>query len=258
MYLAYMDESGNTGRTVDQSQPIHLIGCLLVEDVQVRPFEDALAVAASKHFGAAAMAPRFEFHGAHLLSGKGVFRGIPPAARIAAAKDIIAAAQAHAAAFGYTGVDKLKSHANDHPHRIAFQLMIENLQPWLAAKKSLGLIVADENQEVGQDLIDDFALFKEQYTTWGYKRVSVRNIIDSVHFVQSHNNRIMQACDVMTYLFMRGHHIYRLKQPQYEAASKPKDWYSWLRANITPSETATLALYDEVRKITSFRAKIWP
>src|SRR2546426_11654951 len=39
---------------------------------------------------------------------------------------------------------------------------------------------------------------------FGYKKVQVDKIIDSVHFVQSHNNYLMQLTDVMCYLIRRG------------------------------------------------------
>ena len=254
-----MDESGNTGTRADPDQPIHLIGCLIVEDVRVRPLEDDIAAIAVRHFGEAATQRRFELHGADLYSGNGVFRDFPPPVRIAAAKDAISAIAAHASAFGYAGVNKLKSQAGDHPHRIAFQLVVEGLQPWLKHRGALGLIVADENQEVAQDLIDDFALFKAHYTTWGYRRLPVENIVDSVHFVQSHNNRIIQGCDLLTFFFLKGHRLSEAKADAYNAIPDPKPtWPQWLKANCTRAESATLDVYRDVRQITRFRAKIWP
>lgn len=163
---------------------------------------------------------------------------------------------------GYAGVNKIKSYANDHPHRIAFTLLVERLQVWLKQRDALGLIVADENKEVSQKLIDDFALFKEFATNWGYRRIPVTNIIDSVHFVQSHNNRILQACDVVSYMFMKGYHLRAKKEAEHKAivgsAWTYWDHVSWLKENLSQSEKATLALADKIDRIQIFRAKIWP
>lgn len=147
MYLAYMDEAGNTGTCADPNQPVHMLGCLLVEDAAVRAMEDAIADVGKRHFPQLSLQPGFEFHGAHLYSGKAIFRGVSPDARIKAMRDLVEVTTEHAAAFGYTGVNKVKTFANDHPHRIAFTLMVERVEPWLRTRDSLGLIVADENNE---------------------------------------------------------------------------------------------------------------
>lgn len=254
-----MDESGNTGTKVDPAQPVHLIGCLLVEDVAVRPFEEALDAVAAKHFQLQRQQPRFEFHGKELHDGKGLFKGVPVETRLAAAQEIIDAAQAHATAWGYAGVDKVKSNAADHPHRIAFTLLVEGLQDWLRKQNALGLIIADENHEVSQQLIDDFAIFKEFATKWGYRRVPVTNIVDSVHFVQSHNNRIIQACDVITYIYLKAHRLFIAKRTAFDqSGASEEQWPAWRAQNTTASERATMNLGERIDQITWFRRKIWP
>lgn len=262
MYFAYMDETGNTGTKVDTAQPIHLIGCLIVEDAAVRPFEDALAAIAAAHFPEKSKDPAFEFHGAEMFQGSGIFKGTKPVDRIAAAHAVVDAVNEHVAAFGYAGVDKTKSYANDHPHRIAFTLLVERLQTWLKHRDALGLIIADENKEISQKLIDDFALFKEFATNWGYSRIPVTNIIDSVHFVQSHNNRIMQACDVITYIFMKGRYLHDRKQAEYKGIVGDtwtyRNYLEWFKANQSVAEKATFEIADKINKIQMFRAKIWP
>lgn len=257
-----MDETGNTGTKADPAQPIHLIGCLIIEDAAVRPLEDALSAIAAAYFPDKAKEQAFEFHGAEMFQGSGIFKRTEPANRIKAVHAIVDAVHEHVAAFGYAGVNKIKSYANDHPHRIAFTLLVERLQVWLKQRDALGLIVADENKEVSQKLIDDFALFKEFATNWGYRNIPVTNIIDSVHFVQSHNNRIMQACDVVTYMFMKGYHLRAKKEAEHKAIVGSAWTYwkhvDWLKENLSQSEKATLDLADRINRIQFFRAKIWP
>lgn len=257
-----MDKTGNTGTKVDTAQPIHLIGCLIVEDAAIRPFEDALAAIAAEHFPEKSKDAAFEFHGAEMFQGSGIFKGTKPVDRLAAANAIVDAVKEHVAAFGYAGVDKTKSYANGHPHRIAFTLLVERLQTWLKHRDALGLIIADENKEISQKLIDYFALFKEFATNWGYSRIPVTNIIDSVHFVQSHNNRIMQACDVITYMFMKGRNLHKRKQAEHKAVVGATwtylDHIEWLKTNQSEAEKATFEIASKISKIQLFRAKIWP
>ena len=259
MYLAYMDEAGNTGTRADPDQPVHMLGCLLVEDTAVRALEDEIAGVAAKHFPEVSAKPEFEFHGAHLYGGKGVFRGIAAAARIAAMRELIEATVKHSAAFGYTGVNKVKSYANDHPHRIAFTLMVERLEPWLKTRDTLALIVADENNEIGQNLIADMEWFKQHSTSWGYVHVKVERIIDSVHFVKSHNSRLIQACDVLTFMRLKNHLLSRAKLDAYMALEHPRPLYvDWREQTAKPAEKATMEMGQLINQITSFRAKVWP
>ncbi|MDI1327999.1 MAG: DUF3800 domain-containing protein [Brevundimonas sp.] len=259
MFLAYLDESGNTGARPDPDQPIHLIGCLLVEDSQVRPLEDALAEVVNRRFPLLCRRPGFELHAADLYGGSGWAKGVAPQVRIDTIGEIVDAVSRHSDSFSYFGVDKLRSFANAHPHRIAFQFLVENLEPYLQRKGALGLLVADENHEVSQNLIDDFAIFKEFATTWGYKSVKVQSIIDSVHFVQSHNNRIIQAVDMLTYFTLKGYRIGRRKIETFLALPQPRESYPvWLAANLSRSEQTVLEIKNKIALIPGIGSKIWP
>jgi hypothetical protein len=261
MYLAYMDECGNTGTNADPDQPIHFLGCLIVEDVAVRPLEEAVRAIAAKYFPEKHTEPKFEFHGVDLYAGKGLFKGSAPQARIDATTELIAAAREHGK-FGFTGVDKIKSYANAHPHRICFTLLAERLEAWLKSKDSLALLVSDENQEVEQDIIRDIHTFKTSTTQWGYRRVPITRVIDSVHFVKSHNNPAIQVADVLTYLIQKEVLTARRVGTDWEAITKDihySQWPSyqaWLPAQRSKAEVATKALVDSMD--WHFCSKIWP
>lgn len=257
MYLAYMDESGNTGTNPDPNQPIHIIGCLVVEDVRVRALEDAIRAVAQKYFAEQATKPRFEFHGVDMFGGKGFFKG-DPQVRIDATRELIAAAVEYGATFGYCGVDKLKSRANDHPHRISFTMLTEQLEDWLDRKDSLALLISDENHEVAENLIADIKTFKISNTQWGYKQKPIKRIVDSLHFVKSYNNPIIQVADVLTYLKQkdltaRDKHLETFRKLE----SKDMTWPQWLDRECSESEKITIALVKD-NTLRSFASKIWP
>jgi len=257
MFLAYMDESGNTGRKNDPIQPIHMIGCILVKDSSVRAMEDDLRAIAAKHFPDVHAKRDFEFHGAELFQGDGYFKGIAPQTRVDAAIEIVKCCQTHVAAFGYGAVDKRKSYASDHPHRIAFQFLVEKLEPWLRSQDDYGLIVADEQKEVEADLLSDFSNFKRDKTTFGYINVKIERILDSVHFVRSHDSMLIQACDVLTYFRLKSYLQHERHNAAFKASAEA-DWNSWRATNASKSEKAVTTIYSEIAKITKFRAQIWP
>lgn len=257
MFLAYMDECGNTGTHPDPDQPIHFLGCLIVEDSSVRAFESGVAEVAKKYFPKAAAHPRFEFHGVDMFGGVGSFKASPQT-RIDATAELIALATEHAAAFGYAAVDKTKSYASDHPHRICFTLLIEHLEGWLSRRSALALLVSDENHEVEQALIKDINMFKKASTTWGYRRVAVEHVIDSVHFVKSHNNPLIQVADVITYITLKAILLKREKLPDFRRRSNKKQtWPEWTVENYSRPELATRNLWAAL-DLVHFCSKVWP
>lgn len=260
MYLAYMDECGNTGTNADADQPIHFLGCLLVEDVSVRALEDQVRAIAAEYFPDIARRPRFEFHGVDLFGGKGFFKGTDVGRRIAAAEALMRAASEHAAGFGYIGVNKLKSYANDHPHRICFTLMAERLEVWLKGKDSLALLISDENHEVEQHIINDILTFKSVSTQWGYKRVPVTRVIDTVHFVKSHNSPAIQVADVATFLKLKDirtqHALFR-EYIDTGVHLTSTLWPDWRETKFKPAERATYELVQAM-KAPNIMGKIWP
>jgi len=84
MYLVYLDESGNSGTNLsDTQQPIFILGALVVEESKWRSVEAGLEAIVEQHFPS----PRpssFEMHATELRNGKGYFRGIGVAQRLAA------------------------------------------------------------------------------------------------------------------------------------------------------------------------------
>jgi hypothetical protein len=106
---------------------------------------------------------------------------------------------------GYVSIEKAKYFAKLHIQQTAFSLLVEKIEERLKGSlNSYCLLIADEQDEIEQRLIDDLDYFKQHGTEFGYNRVSVDRIIDSVHFVQSHNNYLMQLTDVICYLIRRG------------------------------------------------------
>src|SRR5262249_51463114 len=78
----------------------------------------------------------------------------------------------------------------------------------------------------------DLDSFKQSGTHFGYKSVQVNRIIDSVHFVQSNNNYLMQLTDVLCYLIGKGKEAQRRLIVEYgeyrRSTPGPKSFKDWV------------------------------
>jgi hypothetical protein len=258
MDLIYIDESGNTGSRKDPDQPIHLIAGLIVHESRIRPIEDQIDQIAQQHFPEACLQDGFELHGADLFSGKGCFKGIAPAVRVQAIADVLKALADNEAKIGWAAADKLRVRSGWHPHRLAFVLLIERLELHLRNAESLGLIVADENKEVEQRLIDDLNVYKRSTTGFGWRPIRIRQIVDSIHFVQSKNNRLIQCADLIAYFVLRGYRLNQRLIAAFLAAPEPKGTLpDWTSQKASQSEKGILGITQQIQQLTVF-SKLFP
>lgn len=265
MKLIYLDEAGNTGSKADPDQPIHMVGSLIVDQAHVRPIEVRLNALAERcrtlirAAGHAVPADPIEFHGADIYGGRGLFKPISPADRIAVCADIIAACRDGAAEFGHCAVNKMKL-ISGHPHMRCFQFTLERLQDYLSRKNELGLLIADEHRELEEEIIQDLAFSKEFTTGWGYRPTAIENIIDTVHFVKSKHNRLVQACDVLTYFRLKGLRLSDKILEAYLLSSEKEGGMSqsdYIALHTRPTEKAVLRLKDAIQAMERFR-HLWP
>ena len=204
MYLIYTDEAGNTGAHRDPDQPIHMIGAMLVEDDKVEAIARQFADVMAARFPDIFWQKEFELHGSDVFGGSGLFKTVKPEVRIAACDDVFDILIREEIPIMWAAIDKLKSGASEHPHSLAFRLLAKRLDDFLRVKDSLGLIIADENKEMEQKVIDDLVRYKRTSAGWGYGSPKITKIIDSVHFVQSKNNPNIQIIDLVTYFLNKG------------------------------------------------------
>ena len=84
MHLVYIDETGNTGKNLnDPQQPIFLLCAMLIHKDNWQNLEKMLQSICDEHLGEKAKRDGFEIHATEIRNGKGVFKGMPVADRIA-------------------------------------------------------------------------------------------------------------------------------------------------------------------------------
>ncbi|MEO5337236.1 MAG: DUF3800 domain-containing protein [Magnetospirillum sp. WYHS-4] len=204
MKLIYIDEAGATGVRANPQQPIHLLAAVMLDEALVRPVEDELRTLGYKYFGAKSGDTQFEFRGYDIYHGNGYFAGMKPDERIGLVNEILDIIERQKVTLGYVAIDKQRSKANLHPHQLAFLLLVERIEDRLKSQDALGLIVADENEDMEQSLIDDLEIFKTESTRFGWRPTRIEHVVDSIHFVQSKNNRLIQLADVIAAVTYRG------------------------------------------------------
>jgi hypothetical protein len=90
-----------------------------------------------------------------------------------------------------------------HPHTLAFLYTVEAIERFLRDEEEYGLLISDEEKSVEQQTIEDLPRYKELGTAFGYKPIDLTTIVDNVHWVKSHNSRLLQLTDNCVYLCQR-------------------------------------------------------
>lgn len=208
MKFFYIDESGNTGAKLDDKEQAYLfLGSTIVDHENIRLLEEEIKSIGFKHFGDESRNTDFEFHGDDLYNGRNKyfkklnldkrFNILDELYNIVLNSDVIK--------IGYVGINKKQYFANLLPQQTAFMLLIERVEAFLKSEDTHGLLVADENEELQQKLIDHLEFSKTYKTNFGYKSVQINRIVDSVHFVESKNNHLIQLSDVICYIIRKGY-----------------------------------------------------
>lgn len=166
MYLFYMDDSGNTGNKLDLDQPIHWQVAVGVEFGNVRSIEKHMDALALEYFRQEGRLPDFEFKGSEIFGGRGPYKSFTPAQRVDLYGSLIGLLKLHDCKVFVRGIDKqkhrdralAKNYEAEHPHKLACMYLCEGLDEWLEEQEKVrsipayGLLIADEQKEVGRDL----------------------------------------------------------------------------------------------------------
>lgn len=208
MRFAYMDETGNTGRKLDEpDQPIHLILSLVIDEEKITAVHEHVREIGRKHCPALCTQPGFEFHGADLFAARGPFSRMTPERRIEIFDDVLRGLEIGEADVVIRGVEKAglerRYTTPYHPHDIALMFSIESIERLARERACRVLLVADEAKEIEDAALRDLANYQELGTSWGWNPEQIDQIVDTIHFVPSHSNCAIQLADCATYVAAR-------------------------------------------------------
>ena len=194
MIAAYLDESGNTGQRLDDTnQPFHHMGALVI------PESEWLAVQSEAQHIAQSVPGTPELHGNLVFHGNRQWSGIDESTRIAIFDQCTDVVESHGLymVIGTTDKAKLSRYAHPmDPRAIAFWMTLEQLAQATTHDGQLVYVVADQTDRntraVIHKLLQNYRLSGPPFGT----PISIQHIIDTVHFMESHESWHLQLCDM--------------------------------------------------------------
>lgn len=204
MLLAYLDEThgGVAGRgnyyvvaaVIEPEQSM-----LLTQEL------DDLVRSTARKFNVSAQA---ELHGHELMKGSDDWTPmrLELRARISLYRDCLSVIADRIDGFYVRGVNRERllrrySQASFDPHVVATKFVLEELEKHCTPQDQLALCIADEHGQ--HAAVRDEMRRMRHGVGWGYKQVRLDHILDTCHFVPSHHSRMVQATDMIAYMYRR-------------------------------------------------------
>ena len=210
MHLIYLDESGNTGNNLQETQqPIFVLAALMVPEEDWLKLETELQSEIDRFFPE----PRpegFEIHANELINPRGFFRQYPIQHRLDFFRSWIELAGRHHLKLIYRAIAKkryarwlLESFGAGviiNPHVAAFPLVAQVLNECLRSMPGspLGILISDENKDVMRDVEKSIRLLRGNQ---GGLRLS--QIIEKGFFIESDKSLPLQLCDLCAFCVRR-------------------------------------------------------
>ncbi|XVU26266.1 DUF3800 domain-containing protein [Actinoplanes sp. CA-054009] len=188
MLLAYVDES--------YSDDWYYMAAMLCDGSGAQALTsalDAVVASAVKDFGVPEDA---ELHGYELFNGKGWWKGIPVRARIAVYNKAFAAISEHCTALVLRGMNvagQRRRYVAPHPpHQVVLRHLLERIDECAEQHDQYVLVIADEVGEQSKHRADLHG-----------RRWRLPRIVDTIHFAPSSASRLVQAIDLVVFLYRR-------------------------------------------------------
>lgn len=230
MWFAYVDESFNRSQ--------HWVAALLIQHLRVNQTAGAmreLVERASEQFGIDASA---ELHGHDLFHGKGEFQPMKeaPRARIAlyaAALRTLTDAECWIILRGVSkpGLCRRYGTAHQHPHRIVMTHLLERIDMFCQSSRGAddhAVVVADEHHETQSALLRDLVTYQDR-STWGYLARRINRVVDTIHFVNSRTNPLVQGADLIAFLTLRAKTV---REPHARAARATASVQAFIQPHV--------------------------
>jgi hypothetical protein len=194
MHLAYIDEV----KFAPPGQKYYWLCGLAVPEDAIKSVEQSLHLIADEYFHTHILDPSTEFHAVDIIHGKGPYNGRDLGSRVELIKQLANVVQKHPA-IGRIQIrlDPARIGRDDY-QRIAFMFMVERLDQLMNARKSIGLLIADDDREFASANVRSLSEFKASGTEFEFGQ-DISAVVDTVHHTHSHHSRLLQLADIYTY-----------------------------------------------------------
>ncbi len=199
MRVTYFDE---VKANPANGQDWYFVGGLSVIVDEIVQLEERMNALAEELFGTRDLTPQTEFHAAHIYFKKGAFKNIEAAARASALGRLARIiSESESTKRIYAAINTTKLYNPAQAPEFAFAHFCERVQMSLD-KGVKTLLIGDQDDEYGKEMIAAFARYRTRGTPWEYG-ININGIVDAVHFARSHHSRMIQLADI--YLFLKTH-----------------------------------------------------
>jgi hypothetical protein len=197
MQLAYVDES--------YTNDWFAMSALLIDGAAAVALTDELdrvAAAAAKAYDLPA---GVELHGHEIFHAGGAWSGVPVRARVGVFDDVVEAVAAQDVRVIVRAMDLRGQRARyslpEPPHSVVLQHLLERVDECARSLGEYALVIADEVDGQAKHRAD-LSTYREVGTT-GYRHRKLTRIVDTLHFAPSSASRLVQAADMITFLYRR-------------------------------------------------------
>lgn len=213
MYLVFFDESKN-----DKDYPSYHIGALAIEDVHLLEVEAQVNPIAQNVFGSSRLSRETEFHAAEIFHRTKNFRGWNNfEARIDVLRRLIDVLSLDCVQKIDITINCDLLYPNQVAEDIAFMYLCERANGLMVSRGALGMLIGDrENDHSAAKHAGSLSEYRARGTDFAYGR-EIGNLVDSVHFTQSHLSRFLQLADIYVWLLQFRTRNLGSKNPRHQA-----------------------------------------
>lgn len=244
MKLIYIDDSGNTGKKLDDElQPLFLLGGFIVDEDNWRQVDKAF-LDIKVRYGI----ENIEVHAIDIMNGKKdtPFRDWDYPKKLDFFGEILEIVRTFQLTVIYFSVKKANFKAyfqskfgkdfeqqfNISPYLLAFSYMLQISDSYLISQKSNGILILDEQDEWKKPASQTFTILR---TLVEEPELKIERLIDRSFFVESQESNMVQLSDIIAYTIKRYLEV-EIKGLQENKAQERTQLFEIIRGNIYKPE----------------------
>lgn len=196
MYLIFFDEAKN-----DPDYAYYHLGGICIAEQHLSDIEAKINALAIESFGSSVLENGTEFHAAEIYHRKKHFKEwIDPTKRAELLGKFIDILSADEVGRISIVINCAKLHDSQSAEDIGFMFLVERANSLMRGRQALGMLIGDrESDQLAARSARSLSNYRAKGTDFAYG-TQISNLVDSVHFTQSHLSRFLQLADIYTWL----------------------------------------------------------
>jgi hypothetical protein len=172
-----------------------------------------------------------EIHAYPMFHGRDAWRAVGNRARVALFDKIVDAIVSEDVTILLRSVDQVKLERRQAsqnypvafpPEQVCFQHILQRVQKIAADRETHCLIIADNRSDRDRHR-EHFATYQTEGTPGVYMHTTLDRLLDTVHFAPSHQSRMLQAADVLAFIYGRRKNVKESDERSEAAMRKLRD-----------------------------------